>query len=141
MIKIVQRQMSVVVGTLQRAAKGYAVEPMRGARPESIAVIDAAGAVPGDRVLVELADWTDPASTPHGKITGVIGPADDPALDTISVIHSFELPDAFPPAAARQAQLRPIVAAEQPQHASFEVRRVGARCGQRGCLVGDSCVT
>ncbi|MFO7822099.1 MAG: VacB/RNase II family 3'-5' exoribonuclease, partial [Lentisphaeria bacterium] len=62
------------------------------------------GANLNDRVLVELEEWEDPQLNPEGQITEVIGPADDPNLDTLAVIKAYELPLEFPPEPVNEAQ-------------------------------------
>ena len=84
-IRILERRQKTIVGTLKRQKRIYYVEPMHATITTDVLVADAAGAKIGDRVLVSLDEWEDPRLNPEGEIVEVIGPADDPALDTISV--------------------------------------------------------
>ena len=103
-IRILERKRRTIVGVLQRKRRFYYVDPMQSQIPRDVIVPDPAGAELGDRVLVELDEWDDPQLNPEGHITEVIGPADDPSLDTLAVIKSFELPEAFPPEPVAEAQ-------------------------------------
>jgi ribonuclease R len=103
-IRILERNQKTIVGTLKRQRRIYYVEPMRATISTDVLVADAGGANLGDRVLVALDEWDDPRVNPEGEIIEVIGPADDPALDTISVMKSYELDPNFPPEVVAEAE-------------------------------------
>jgi ribonuclease R len=69
-----------------------------------VIVPDSGGAEIGDRVLVSLDEWDDPRLSPEGEVVEVIGPADNPALDTLAVIKSYQLSANFPPAVVAAAE-------------------------------------
>jgi ribonuclease R len=103
-IRILERNQMTIVGTLKRQRRIYYVEPMRATISTDVLVADTGGANLGDRVLVALDEWEDPRVNPEGEIIEVIGPADDPALDTISVMKSYELEPHFPPHVVAEAE-------------------------------------
>ena len=103
-IRVLERHCHTIVGTLKRVRRVYYVEPMRSGITHDVVVPDPAGANVGDRVLVTLAAWDDPHMSPEGEIEEVLGPADNPALDTIAVIHSFGLPTSFPKDVVAEAE-------------------------------------
>ncbi|HCN06824.1 MAG TPA: ribonuclease R [Lentisphaeria bacterium] len=103
-IRVLERNCRSIVGTLRKATKWFYVEPMQASFKHDVMVPGKGGARLGDRVLVSLNDWEDPRQSPGGEIIDVIGPADDPSLDTLSVIKAFNLPEAFPPQVVEQAQ-------------------------------------
>ncbi len=51
---------------------------------------------PGDKVVVELNEWTRRYDPPTGRIIEVLGPADAPGVDMLSVIRKYRLPIQFP---------------------------------------------
>ena len=103
-IRVLQRNCQSIVGTLRKTNKWFYVEPMQASFKHDVMVPSKGDARLGDRVLVNLNDWEDPRLSPGGNIVDVIGPADDPSLDTLSVIKAFNLPEAFPPQVVEQAQ-------------------------------------
>lgn len=110
-IRVLERRCKTVVGTLKRQRHVLCVAPMRATIDYDIIVPDARGAALGDRVLVRLDEWDDPRVNPEGEIIETLGPADDPALDTLAVIRSFELNDEFPRDVVREAESAALDAA------------------------------
>ncbi len=51
---------------------------------------------PGEKVVVEIESWPRAGHLPTGVVIESLGPADDPTIDTISVIREFALPEEFP---------------------------------------------
>lgn len=95
-IRVEERAKRTIVGALRQGHRTLYVEPLQATISQRVLVADPGTAQIGDRVLVELDEWDDPEIAPEGRIVEVIGPEDDPALDTLSVIHSHELPLEFP---------------------------------------------
>ena len=103
-IRIIERRRRTIVGTLKRMRRIFYVEPMQSTLQKDVVVPEANGAQVGDRVLIRLEVWDDPSVSPEGEIVDVIGPADDPTLDTLAVMKAFELPESFPEAARQAAE-------------------------------------
>ena len=57
----------------------------------------AKGAEPGDKVVVEMLRFPTHNRPGEAVLTKVLGPAGEPEVDTLSIIHEFGLPDEFPP--------------------------------------------
>jgi ribonuclease R len=68
-----------------------------------------AGTVPqlGDKVVVRLDSWDSRHVNPEGEIIEVLGPADAPGVDLLSIIRSYHLPTDFPKAVLEQANRIP----------------------------------
>src|SRR4029077_671642 len=64
----------------------------------------AKGAKPGDKVVLDMIRFPTPDDRGEGVITEVLGPLNKPGVDTISIIKSFGLPEAFPAAALEEAR-------------------------------------
>ena len=58
----------------------------------------------GHKVVVELTDYGDQRHKPEGKVTEILGHADEPGVDIMSVVRGFDLPVEFPEKVQRQAQ-------------------------------------
>ncbi|MDR2849717.1 MAG: ribonuclease R [Verrucomicrobiota bacterium] len=95
-IKIVERCSRDIVGTLFTTAKFLYVVPLNPVYRKDFYVPAANGAQPGDRVVVRFTGWENRYVAPEGEIVDVIGPADQPSLDTLTVMKQFDLPEAFP---------------------------------------------
>jgi ribonuclease R len=95
-IKIVERSPRDIVGTLFTTGKFLYVVPLNPVYRKDFYVPAANNAKPGDRVVVRFTGWENRYVAPEGEIVDVIGPADQPSLDTLVVMKQFDLPEAFP---------------------------------------------
>ena len=95
-IKIVERSPRDIVGTLFTTGKFLYVVPLNPVYRKDFYVPSANNAKPGDRVVVRFTGWENRYVAPEGEIVDVIGPADQPSLDTLVVMKQFDLPEAFP---------------------------------------------
>ncbi len=103
-IKIVERSPRDIVGTLFTTGKFLYVVPLNPVYRKDFYVPAANGAKPGDRVVVRFTGWENRYVAPEGEIVDVIGPADQPSLDTLVVMKQFDLPEAFPSAVIDEAE-------------------------------------
>jgi ribonuclease R len=58
----------------------------------------------GDKVVLDMIRFPTPDDRGEGVITEVLGPLHQPGVDTLSIVKSFGLPEAFPPAAVAEAR-------------------------------------
>ena len=65
------------------------------------------GAKPGDKVVVRLETWESRHVNPEGEVVEVLGPADAPGIDVLSVIRNYHLPTEFPAAVLKEAESIP----------------------------------
>ena len=108
-VRIDRRAPRAIVGTVTAGAPFARVQPLSPTFRQEFLVPDTRGAAVGDRVVMRLARWENPRLAPEGVVTDVIGPADNPSLDTRAVMEQYELPSAFPRqvrAAAERASMR-----------------------------------
>ena len=103
-IRIVERSPRDIVGTLSTTGKFLCVVPLNPVYRLNFYVPDARGAKEGDRVVLRLTDWKNRHVAPEGEIVDVIGPADQPSLDTEVVMRQFDLPQEFPPEVLQEAE-------------------------------------
>ena len=103
-IRIDARAPRVIVGTLVSLGRFTRVQPLSPTYRQEFLVPDAAGAKVGDRVVMRFVRWDNPRLAPEGEITDVIGPADDPSLDTRAVMEQYDLPAEFPPEVLAEAE-------------------------------------
>ncbi len=103
-IKIVERSPRDIVGTLMTTGKFLYVVPLNPVYRKDFYVPSANNANPGDRVVVRFTGWENRYVAPEGEIVDVIGPADQPSLDTLVVMKQFDLPEEFPAAVIDEAE-------------------------------------
>lgn len=104
--QILQRARSVFVGTYhERAGRGYVtIDGGVMAVPVLVGDPGAKGARPNDKVVVEILQYADDSQAAEGVLTQVLGPHGEPGVDTLSIIHEFQLPDEFPEAVLEAAR-------------------------------------
>lgn len=101
-IRILERARDTIVGTLQQTKNFYYVVP-----DDPRLVHDVYVHVPprtklpktpnrGDKVVVRLEEWQSRHVNPEGEILEVLGRADAPGVDMLSIIRKYGLPTQFP---------------------------------------------
>ena len=103
-IRIDARAPRSIVGTIVSLGRFTRVQPLSPTYRQEFLVPDAHGAKLNDRVVMRFVRWENPRLAPEGEVTDVIGPADDPSLDTLSVMKQYELPEEFPPKVIAEAE-------------------------------------
>ena len=104
-VKVLERNMRQIVGTFQNHGSfGFVL-------PDDIRIISdvfvpgerSKGAVNGQKVVVEITDYGAPGKNPEGIVTEILGHAEDPGVDILSVIKAYDLPVEFPERVLNQA--------------------------------------
>ena len=103
-IEVVQRGRHEIVGTLRKAGRFTHVVPLAPGYAQNFFVADTKGAKLGDRVLVRFVHWENRHVSPEGEITEVLGPAEEPSVDTLSIIRQHDLADTFPDEVLHEAE-------------------------------------
>lgn len=110
-IKILRRAHTTFVGTFRPAKGKYdgAVSPYNPSLEEDVFISrgGSGGAKPGDKVLARITGHPDPQKTrgiTFGEVMQVLGKENTPEIDELSVIHQFDLPEAFPPEVEEEAR-------------------------------------
>ena len=103
-LRIDRRAERSIVGTVVSSGRFVRVQPLNPIYRQEFLVPEAKGAKLGERVVMRLIRWDNPRLAPQGEITDVIGPADNPSLDTISILKQYDLPEAFPPSVLTAAE-------------------------------------
>jgi ribonuclease R len=111
-IRILERANETIVGTLQSSKRFFYVVPDDSRIVHNIYVLPDREPAPrqptvGDKVVVRLEEWTSPESNPEGRIIEVLGPADAPGVDMLSIIRRNNLPLEFPQAVLDEADSIP----------------------------------
>lgn len=103
-IKIIRRANRTVVGTFTRNHHFGFVVTDREKFTSDIYIPKGKtmDAVTGHKVVVEIEDFGDGVKSPEGKVIEILGHVNDPGVDILSIIRSFELPEEFPEGVMRQ---------------------------------------
>lgn len=80
----------------------------------------------GDKAVIRLGAWTDPRANPTGELIEVLGPANAPGVDMLSVIRKFGLESDFP---------RPVFAEAERISETISPREIAQREDLRRELV------
>jgi ribonuclease R len=102
-LRIVERAVSRIVGTLKRSPRFFFVEPDDPRFAHDIYVESTPAARLGDKVVVRLDAWASPQVNPEGTIVEVLGPAGSPGVDMLAIIKKHDLPGHFPEAVIEAA--------------------------------------
>lgn len=104
-IEILERTQRDVVGTVKTTGKFLYVVPIDSSYKQDFYVADARDAKIGDRVVIRFTNWENRHVSPEAEIVEVLGPADNPSIDTISIIRHYGLRDEFPAPVVRDAEV------------------------------------
>lgn len=106
-VEIVARETRRFVGTYYHGMGGQSVVAVDGrdfSRPIPVGDPGAKGARPNDKVVFEMIRFPTHLDDGEGVIIEVLGQRGQPGVDTISVIHQFNLPQEFPEAVLADAR-------------------------------------
>ena len=107
-IRILERERTQLVGTLQRSPRFLYVVPDDPRMPHDIYVPTPRDvgrpANVGDKVVVELHEWESRQSNPEGEIIEVLGSPDEEGVDMLSVLRQYALPLHFPKNVLQEAR-------------------------------------
>ena len=110
-VKITERGTAKIVGLYQVAkGKHYGfVIPDNQRFLQDIFVPEerAKGAVDGHKVVVELTSYGSDNAKPEGRIVEILGHVNDPGVDIMSIVKSYDLPVEFPEKVMNQAERVP----------------------------------
>jgi len=101
-IRILERARDTIVGTLQQTKNFYYVVPDDPRLVHDVYVhVPPRTTLPktpnrGDKVVVRLEEWQSRHVNPEGEIIEVLGRADAPGVDMLSIIRKYGLPTQFP---------------------------------------------
>ena len=97
-VDVIQRSTRTFVGLyFEREGQGWVrVDGAMIKDPVLVGDPGAKGARPRDKVVIEMLRFPSAFRCGEGVLTQVLGPRGAPGIDTLSIIHEFGLPDAFP---------------------------------------------
>lgn len=105
-LKILQHGVDEVVGVYQKNKNyGFVIpDNLKLGSDIFIPQEDSKGAVNGHKVVVKIVSYGDKDRSPEGKVIEIIGHINDPGIDIMSVIKSYDLPVEFPDKVMNQVE-------------------------------------
>ena len=122
-IRIDARAPRAIVGTVSATGRFTRVQPLSPTYRQEFLVPDAQGAQVGDRVVMRFMRWENLRLAPEDEITDMIGPADDPSLDTLSVMKQYDLPEEFPAKVVAEAERVGVIPAKASAAGRLDLRK------------------
>ncbi|MEO7932884.1 MAG: ribonuclease R [Chthoniobacterales bacterium] len=97
-VRVITRANSTLVGVFQRGGKAGKIiaDDPRIPLPITVTAKSDLNPEPGDKVVVDLDEWTQRYEPPTGRIIEVLGASDAPGVDMLSIIRKYRLPAEFP---------------------------------------------
>lgn len=115
-LKIVNRGTQRLVGYYQsRKNFGFVVPDNERILQDIFAPAEQSkGAVTGHKVVVELTSYGGEGKKPEGRIVEILGHANDPGVDILSIVKAYDLPSEFPEKVLNQAErvAKPVTGAD-----------------------------
>jgi ribonuclease R len=107
-IRILERASDTIVGTLQKSKAFFYVVADDPRFVHNLYVPEPKSPLKarvGDKVVAKLEAWPSRHVNPEGRVIEVLGAADAPGVDMLSIIKKHHLPESFPEAVVREASL------------------------------------
>lgn len=123
-IRVIERGNKTVVGTLAKSKNFVFLIPDDPKIFNDIYIPPGAlkGANPGEKVLAAITEWPSKHLNPEGEVLEILGPSDDPQIDTICIIKKYGFPANFSDKALREAEMIPSNISEHTASARVDLR-------------------
>lgn len=105
-IKILERGTTQIVGTFQKSRNfGFVVpDDQKFGKDIFLSKSESKNLVDGHKVVVKIINYGDAEHKPEGKVLEILGHANDPRVDILSVIKAYDVPVEFPPEVMKQVK-------------------------------------
>ncbi len=123
---VLERTHDHVVGTYQQSRKFGFVVPDNKKFTKDIFVPQgqSMNAVTGHKVVVQMTDYGSRFKNPEGRIIEILGRADDPGTDVLSIIRAYNLPEEFPKEVMEQVAHIPSEVLEREKAGRRDLRNL-----------------
>ena len=122
---VTERATDCIVGTFDAAKKQYGFVVPDAAKLDRdifVPTEDTMSAKDGQKVVVKITDYGDERRSPQGVITEILGNADDPGIDILSILRSYGMEDDFSAGVKEQAAKIPKVLREDDYKGREDIR-------------------
>jgi ribonuclease R len=125
-IRILERKTRKVVGKFMKATHySYVIpEDERVLQEVYIPEGETKRARPNQIVVAEITRYPTERARPEGRVTSILGYPDDPEVEPHIIVHKYDLPHRFSPAALREAQSLPPAPSPQDYGDRVDLRGI-----------------
>ncbi|MCR5608861.1 MAG: ribonuclease R [Lachnospiraceae bacterium] len=125
-VYVIKRNVTQIVGMYQASRDfGFVVPDDKKIKSDIyIPKKKSKGAVNGHKVVVEITSYGDDNSNPEGVITEIIGHANDPGVDVMSVVRACGIPYEFPDEVMEEVESIPEVVLEEEKTGREDIRNL-----------------
>ena len=104
-VRILERGIRYVVGTYQKNRGFGFLIPDNSKLPSDIFIPlkQSGDAVDGTKAVAEILDYGGKRRSPEGRISEILGHMNEPGVDILSVVRSYDIPSVFPQEALDEA--------------------------------------
>lgn len=108
-VEVLERERDRIVGMFREgSAYAYVVpDDLKLTRDVYVGDENRGDARTGQKVVVVIGSWGDSRRLPEGRVVEILGDADDPGVDVLSIIHTYRLPTRFPGAVEEEVRALP----------------------------------
>lgn len=108
-VSIIEHANSEIVGTFEKSKNfGFVLaDNQKFTKDIFIPKEHDKGAVSGHKVVVKITNYGSNDKNPEGKVIEILGHINDPGVDVLSIIKSYELPTDFPEQVMKQVESLP----------------------------------
>ena len=105
-IRILERKTNKVVGKFLKAKNYFYVVPEDERILQEVLIPEGMTkrAKVNQIVVAEITQYPTERSRPEGKVTHILGYADDPEIEPLIILHKYDLPQRFSPSAMKEAR-------------------------------------
>jgi ribonuclease R len=103
-VSIIERKRHDIVGTLKSTGRLLHVVPMNPSYGQNFYVTGGIKAKLGDRVVIRFTGWENKHVNPEGELIETLGPAENPSLDTLSIVRHYGFHTDFPEGVVTEAE-------------------------------------
>ncbi len=106
-VQVLERRTTRLLGIVRHGRSGAYLIPQEPRVLYRVRLVEAGSARDGDMVIAAITRYPGAYEDLEARVETVLGPADDPRVETDAVIHAHDLPLAFPNAVLREAERLP----------------------------------
>lgn len=123
-IKVISHEIREVVGYFQKNKTFGYVLPDNSRISSDIYIPGkyTMGAVQGHKVVAEIMDYGTDGKKPEGRITEILGHANDPGVDILSIVKGYDIPCEYPKAVMEQVEKIPDEVPEGDKEGRKDIR-------------------
>ncbi|MCR5837579.1 MAG: ribonuclease R [Lachnospiraceae bacterium] len=123
-VKVISHEITSVIGYFQKNKTFGYVIPDNTRIAEDIYVPGkfTKGAMTGHKVVVQITNYGTKDRKPEGMITEIIGHVNDPGVDIISVVMSYDIPMDFPTEVMEEVEQFPDEVPEKDKEGRLDIR-------------------